>query len=266
MLDQMVAVLLGVIEGVTEFLPVSSTGHLILAGSLMGFTGLEASVFEVFIQLGAILSVIVLYKANFKEMLFPTRKATRSFHQFRLPQLFAGILPVVAVGYVMHSSIKTYLFSPATVIVGLVAGGLFMMLAERYSARPTTLAIEDITILQALYVGSFQVLSLWPGFSRSGATIAGGLCFGLSRTTAAEFSFIVAVPLMVVACLYDVVKMWDILNIAQFQMLVIGFTVAFVVAMLSIVWLLRFLNKSTLAFFAYYRFVLALLSAWYFYY
>jgi undecaprenyl-diphosphatase len=266
MLDQGIAVLLGVIEGVTEFLPVSSTGHLILAGSLLGFTGLEASVFEVFIQFGAVLSVIVLYKDKFKEMLISPFTSTRSIHQLRLAHVFAGILPVMAIGYVMHSAIKTYLFSPATVIVGLVAGGIFMLLAERYSSRPTTLAVEDMTIIQALCVGSFQVLSLWPGFSRSGATIAGGLCLGLSRTAAAEFSFIIAVPLMAVACLYDVVKMWSILTIAQFQMLAIGFIVAFVVAMISIAWLLRFLNKSTLAVFAYYRFALALLSAKYFYY
>lgn len=266
MLDQGIAALLGVIEGVTEFLPVSSTGHLILAGSLLDFTGLEASVFEVFIQLGAILSVVVLYKARFKEILLPSLKSTRSFNQFRGSQVLAGILPVMIVGYVMHMSIKTYLFSPATVIIGLVAGGIFMLLAEHYFFRPTVLAIEDMTITQAFCVGCFQVLSLWPGFSRSGATIAGGLCFGLSRTAAAEFSFIIAVPLMTVACLYDLIKMWDILNVAQFQMLAIGFIVSFIVAMLSISWLLKFLNKSTLASFAYYRFVLALLSVWYFYY
>ncbi len=203
MYDQGIAAILGVIEGVTEFLPVSSTGHLILAGSLLEFTGLEASVFEVFIQLGAILSVVVLYKKRFQEILFSTSKSTRSLHQFGVSQVFAGILPVMVVGYLMHTSIKTYLFSPATVIIGLIAGGIFMLFAESYSPRPTTLAIEDMTLIQALCVGSFQVLSLWPGFSRSGATIAGGLCFGLTLTAAAEVSFIIAVPLMTVACLYE---------------------------------------------------------------
>jgi undecaprenyl-diphosphatase len=264
--DQLIAVILGVVEGLTEFLPISSTGHLILAGSLLGYTGMEASIFEVFIQLGAILSVVVIYKNRFWDMLFPTVQSTHSFHQFNLSQVFAGILPVMAVGYLLHPFIKTYLFSPVTVIIGLVAGGIFMLLAEKYSPRPTTLAIEDMTITQAFCVGSFQMLSLWPGFSRSGATIGGGLCFGLSRTAAAEFSFIIAVPLMAVACLYDLLKMWDILNAAQVQMLAIGFAVSFVVAIFSIVWLLKFLNKSTLAGFAYYRFLIALLSAWYFYY
>jgi undecaprenyl-diphosphatase len=140
-----------------------------------------------------------------------------------------------------------------------------MLIAERVTDRIVTHNVEDITIKQATFVGLFQIFSLWPGFSRSGCTIAGGLFLGLSRKAAAEFSFIIAVPLMMAACLYDLLQVWDKLSIGDLQMLVIGFVTAFVVAYISIIWFLRFLNKSTLASFAYYRFVVAAFSYYYFF-
>ncbi|SDF88352.1 undecaprenyl-diphosphate phosphatase [Sporolituus thermophilus] len=261
--ENWIAVIIGIVEGLTEFLPISSTGHMILVGSLLGFEGEKASVFEVFIQLGAILSVFILYRDKFLRMLDIRRLSVTG--GLSAAHVVAGILPVMAVGYLLHKPIKTYLFSPFTVIIGLVAGGVLMLVAEKLARRPVTRDVEDITLRQAFLVGLFQILSLWPGFSRSGSTIAGGLFFGLSRRAAAEFSFIIAVPLMLVACLYDLLKIWDKLNMGDIQLFAIGFVTAFVVAYLSIVWFLGFLNKSSLAAFAYYRFILAGLSYYYFF-
>lgn len=263
MSENSIAVILGIIEGLTEFLPISSTGHMILAGSMLGFEGEKASVFEVFIQLGAILSVLILYREKFMRMLKP--KSWTDSSGLSAYHVLAGIVPVMGVGFILHKYIKAHLFSPFTVIIGLIAGGVLMLAAERMVGRPATRNVEDMTLRQAFFVGAFQILALWPGFSRSGSTIAGGLFFGMSRTAAAEFSFIIAVPLMSAACLYDLLKVWQKLNMDDLTMLAIGFVIAFVVAYVSIVWFLRFLNKSTLASFAYYRFVVAGLSYYYFF-
>lgn len=263
MSETIIAIIIGIVEGLTEFLPISSTGHMILVGSLIGFEGEKASVFEVFIQLGAILSVFILYRDKFMRMLNPRRLSL--YGGLSAYHVAAGIIPVMGIGFLLHKYIKTYLFSPLTVIIGLVAGAILMLVAEKVADRPITKDVEQITIRQALLVGAFQILSLWPGFSRSGSTIAGGLLFGMSRKAAAEFSFIIAVPLMLAACLYDLLKIWNKLSVADLQMFVIGFIVAFVVAYISIVWFLRFLNNSTLASFAYYRFIIAGLSYYYFF-
>jgi len=261
--ENLIAVIIGIVEGLTEFLPVSSTGHMILTGSLLGFEGEKASVFEVFIQLGAILAVFILYRDKFMRMLDLRRLgSTRGLSALHVA---AGIVPVLLIAYVLHKPIKTYLFSPVTVIIGLIAGAIFMLVAEKVAARPVTRDVEEMTIKQAFFVGLFQVLSLWPGFSRSGSTIAGGLFFGMSRKAAAEFSFIIAVPIMLVACLYDLLKFWSKLSTADLEMFAIGFVVAFVVAYASIIWFLGFLNRSSLASFAYYRFVIAGVSYWYFF-
>lgn len=264
MSDNLIAVIIGIVEGLTEFLPISSTGHMILVGSLLGFEGEKASVFEVFIQLGAILSVLILYKDKFLAMLRPRTLNSFGGHLTAM-HVLAGIVPVMGIGYLLHGFIKTYLFSPYTVIIGLIVGALLMLAAEKFSQRPVTKDVDQMTIKQAFFVGLFQFLSLWPGFSRSGSTIAGGLFLGMSRKAAAEFSFIIAVPLMLVACTYDLLKIWNQLSFDDFTMFAIGFVVAFITAYISIVWFLRFLNNSTLASFAYYRFVIAGLSYYYFF-
>lgn len=261
--ENIIAVIIGIVEGLTEFLPISSTGHMILMGSLLNFEGEVASVFEVFIQLGAILSVFVLYREKFMAMLSPRRMSL--YGGLSVQHIAAGIIPVMGVGFLFHKAIKTYLFSPFTVIIGLILGAILMLIAEKVSNRITARTVDDITVKQAFLVGLFQILSLWPGFSRSGSTISGGLLLGMSRTAAAEFSFIIAVPLMLVACIYDLMKVFDKLSIADLQMFAIGFVVSFIVAYISIVWFLRFLNKSSLASFAYYRFILAAFSYYYFF-
>jgi undecaprenyl-diphosphatase len=229
---------------------------------MLGFEGEKASVFEVFIQLGAILSVFILYRDKFLRMMDLRRiTSTDGLSAWQWPPaLCRG-----GVGYLLHKPIKAFLFSPFTVIVGLVLGAVVMLVAEKVARRPVTFDVEDMTIRQAFFVGLFQILSLWPGFSRSGSTIAGGLLFGLNRTAAAEFSFIIAVPLMLLACVYDLLKILDKLNRDDLVMIAIGFLVSFAVAYISIVWFLRFLNRSTLASFAYYRFVVAAVSYWYFF-
>lgn len=266
--DYMIAVILGIVEGFTEYLPVSSTGHMILVGDWLGFDGPRASVFEVFIQLGAILSVLIIYKEKFIRMLYQYRcwNLFRRENWFRtdtgltLAHVAAGIVPVMGIGYLAHHAIKTYLFSAGTVIIGLIIGGLFMLAAEKAHMKVRCKNVEKMTIVQAFLVGAFQMLALWPGFSRSGSTIAGGLFLGMSRKAAADFSFIIAVPVMIVACFYDLLKSLSYLSGNDLVMIAIGFVTAFIVAYVSVLWFLKFLNKSTLASFAYYRFVVALVS------
>ena len=266
--DYMIAVILGIVEGFTEYLPVSSTGHMILVGDWLGFDGPRASVFEVFIQLGAILSVLIIYKEKFIRMLYQYRcwNLFRRENWFRtdtgltLAHVAAGIVPVMGIGYLAHHAIKTYLFSAGTVIIGLIIGGLFMLAAEKAHMKVRCKDVEKMTIVQAFLVGAFQILALWPGFSRSGSTIAGGLFLGMSRKAAADFSFIIAVPVMIVACFHDLLKSLSYLSGNDLVMIAIGFVTAFIVAYVSVLWFLKFLNKSTLASFAYYRFVVALVS------
>ena len=271
--DYMIAVILGIVEGVTEYLPISSTGHMILVGDWLGFTGPRASVFEVFIQLGAILSVLVIYKEKFIRMLRQYRcwdmlrpqNWRRNDTGLTLAHVGVGIVPVMIIGYFAHGVIKTYLFSVGTVIIGLVIGGVFMLLAERAKIRVLCDDVEKMTILQAFLVGAFQMFALWPGFSRSGSTIAGGLFLGLSRKAAADFSFIIAVPVMIIACFYDLLKSWSVLDSGDLVMIAIGFVTAFIVAYISVLWFLKFLNKSTLTSFACYRFLVAVVSFVYFF-
>ena len=271
--DYMIAVILGIVEGVTEYLPISSTGHMILVGDWLGFTGPRASVFEVFIQLGAILSVLVIYKEKFIRMLRQYRcwdmlrpqNWRRNDTGLTLAHVGAGIVPVMIIGYFAHGVIKTYLFSVGTVIIGLVIGGVFMLLAERAKIRVLCDDVEKMTILQAFLVGAFQMFALWPGFSRSCSTIAGGLFLGLSRKAASDFSFIIAVPVMIIACFYDLLKSWSVLDSGDLVMIAIGFVTAFIVAYISVLWFLKFLNKSTLTSFACYRFLVAVVSFVYFF-
>ncbi|MDL2280253.1 undecaprenyl-diphosphate phosphatase [Selenomonadales bacterium OttesenSCG-928-I06] len=266
MSDNLIAVIIGVVQGLTEFLPVSSTGHMILVGSLLGYEGESATVFEVFIQLGSMLAVFILYREKFIRMLNPSNVFGPGL---TIRHILAGIVPVMAVGYLMHELIKTYLFSTGTVIIGLFLGALLLLVAEkfgkRFSGKEQVNDVENISIKQAFYVGLFQILSLWPGFSRSGSTISGGMFFGLTRKAAAEFSFIIAVPVMLIACTYDMIKNFDKLTGNDLTMISIGFVVAFVIAYISIVWFMRFLNKSTLASFAYYRIILSAIAYYYFF-
>lgn len=265
--NNLIAVIIGIVEGVTEFLPVSSTGHMIIVGNMLGFDGPIADLFDVFIQLGAILSVVFIYKERFAR--FFTKEGWQPDKGLSVWHVAAGIVPVMGVAYLGYSYIKTYLFSPFTVAVGLVLGAFWMMFAE-YKTKDRQHQLENdidkLTLKQAAVVGAFQLLSLWPGFSRSGSTIAGALLVGLSREASASFAFLIAVPLMFAACLYDLMKNMHHLTGSEFQMLAIGFVTAFIVSYFSVLWFLKFLNKYSLTSFAYYRIILAVAALWYFYF
>lgn len=265
-MDQyLIAVIVGIVEGITEFLPVSSTGHMIIAGHMLGFDGRVADVFDVFVQLGAILSVIFIYKERFYR--FFTKDGWDMHKGLSVWHVAAGIVPVMAVAFFLYKYIKAYLFSPFTVVIGLALGGLLLIYAEKKTDNKTDLVqdVDKISIKQAVYVGIFQFLSLWPGFSRSGSTIAGGLLVGLSREVAANYTFIIAVPLMFVACIYDLLKNIHGLTADEMKVLAIGFVVSFIVAYWSVIWFLKFLHRYNLSSFAYYRIFLAVFTYWYFY-
>lgn len=257
-MDTLIAVILGIVEGLTEFLPVSSTGHLILTADLLNFTGEKAKTFEIVIQLGSIMAVVVLYWRRFLRLIGLSKPSFRGeTNELNLLHIFVAALPAVIVGALLHSAIKTYLFSPYTVVIGLIAGGLLMIFAENRQTEVTSFSLDDLTYKQAFGIGLFQCLALWPGFSRSGATISGGVLMGTDHQTAAEFSFILAVPMMVGASGYDLLKSYQYLSVNDIPFFAAGFFTAFIVAMLAIVSFLKLLSKVKLTPFAYYRFILA---------
>ncbi|HNX48731.1 MAG TPA: undecaprenyl-diphosphate phosphatase [Thermoanaerobaculaceae bacterium] len=261
------AVILGLVEGLTEYLPVSSTGHLILVGEWLHFTGERAETFEIFIQLGAILAVMWLYRKRF------WRLAVEGLHGRALwprpgepgltwAHLAVACAPAFVFGALLHGSIKAHLFSSRPVVVGLVAGGLLMIAAEMVAGRRRQAATETmdaISLWQAFAVGVVQCLALWPGFSRSGASISGGLLVGLGRRAATELSFVVAVPVMIAATGYDLMRSFHLLDPAFALILAVGFVVSFLVAWLAVVGFLRLVQRLSLTPFALYRFALAAL-------
>lgn len=250
-----IAILLGIVEGLTEFLPVSSTGHLIIFGNLLGFTEQRAASFEVFIQLGAILAVVVLYRQRFVQ-LFSTRHRGLS----GMPGLWLlalTTLPAVIAGFFLHGFIKERLFSPAVVAIGLLIGGIALIVMERFYKPVHEADIEHITKRQALKIGLFQLLALSPGISRSGATIVGGRLVGLSRVAAVEFSFLAAVPVMIAAVSYDLVKSLPNLSGNDIGMFTVGFITAFISAMLAIKFFIKLVQQFTLEPFGWYRVALS---------
>jgi undecaprenyl-diphosphatase len=254
----LVAVILGLVEGATEFIPVSSTGHLIIVGNLLNFTGPVASIFEIFIQLGAILAVVVLYFQRFLDLLKLNK--TEGFNGLRgIGLLIIGVLPAAIVGYLAHDLIKGPLFQPITVAVALFVGGIAILLVERFHPEPKVFNLDELTWKHALLIGLFQVLSVWPGVSRAAATILGGMILGLKRETAAEFSFLLAVPTIIGAAGLDLVKNLDILQPSDGLLFAVGFIVAFVAAILAIRGFVRYVSNRSLVPFGWYRMVIAVL-------
>jgi undecaprenyl-diphosphatase len=256
-----IAAVLGVIEGLTEFLPVSSTGHLIIAGHFLGFVGDKASSFEVAIQLGAILSVVCLYWQRFTRLL-PNRQ--RSLVNRSKLDGWSGLVriglatfPALLVGYLARYTIKAQLFNPEAVTWALAVGGVAILLVERYTSRTASNNVERLTLLQAIGIGFFQILALWPGTSRAAATILGGMLVGLDRKSAAEFSFLIAVPILFAASGYELVKMRDQIAAQDALQLGIGFVVSFIVALLAVKGFIRFLERGKLTPFAWYRIIIA---------
>ncbi|MBI9111473.1 undecaprenyl-diphosphate phosphatase [Maridesulfovibrio ferrireducens] len=250
------AAILGVVEGLTEFLPVSSTGHLIITGHLLGFTGDKASSFEVAIQLGAILAVVLLYWSRFWGLFFPVHgqrfSGTRGLYL-----LFLTSLPASVLGLLAHDAIKKYLFNPYTVAWALLVGALMILFVERKERKASCFTLDELTPKLAFGIGCFQCLALWPGFSRSAATIMGGMILGAKRKIAAEYSFIAAVPIMFAATGYDMLKSYKLFTVADMPFLAVGFVISFISAWIAVKGFIYLLSKLTLRPFAYYRLALA---------
>jgi undecaprenyl-diphosphatase len=257
-----VAVILGVVEGLTEFIPVSSTGHLIIASHLLGFFGEKAASFQVAIQFGAILAVLLLYWPRFADLL-PIGENTAVCKNSTLAgwggiwRITVATLPALVVGYSTKDLIKAYLFTPWAVTVALAGGGVAILVVERLLRGRTSTSLETVTVGQAIGVGLFQVLALWPGTSRSAATIVGGMLLGLNRKGAAEFSFLIAVPVMLVVECYELMKMGSLFSAQDATNFMIGFVVSFIVAVMAVKTFIRLLSKWTLVPFAWYRIIVA---------
>lgn len=243
------AIILGIIEGVTEFLPISSTGHLILAGKLIGIADSNfLKSFEIAIQFGAILSVVVLY---FKKI-FSSRDVWK--------KVFTAFLPTAIIGFLLYKVLKTHLLSNAILVVwALFLGGVLLIVFELWHKKRAVAGDEIISYKKSFLVGVFQALAIIPGVSRSGATIIGGLLMGINRQTIVEFSFLLAVPTMAMATGYDLFKSAGSFTFSEFHILAIGFVVSFMVAWLSIKWLLHFIKNHTFIWFGVYRIIAAIL-------
>ena len=258
------AAIMGVVEGVTEFLPISSTGHLILAGSLLGFDDAKAKVFDIAIQTGAILAVIIVYWQKIRSTLvaLPTERQAQKFAL----NVLIGFIPAVVLGLLFGKLIKAHLFTPIVVATTFILGGFVILWAER---RPQSAArihsVDDMTPLDALKVGLVQCLAMVPGTSRSGATIIGGMLLGLSRKAATDFSFFLAIPTLIGAGAYSLYKERALLTAADIPMFSVGLVFSFISAWLCVRWLLRYISTHSFVPFAYYRIVfgvVVLVSAW----
>ena len=250
------AALLGVVEGLTEFLPVSSTGHLILAGQLVGFTGDKAKLFEIVIQGAAILAVVWEYRARFLSVITGLGKQ-RLANRFAL-NVSIAFLPLAILGLLFNKAIKAHLFNAYTVAAAFIVGGIIILVVERSPRTPRVIEVDEMRPLDALKLGIAQAFGLIPGMSRSGSTIIGGMLFGLSRKAATEFSFFLAVPTLVAATLYSLYKERHLLEAADAGLWLVGAVTAFVSAFICVRWLIRFISSHDFKPFAWYRIVFGL--------
>jgi undecaprenyl-diphosphatase len=251
------AAVLGLVEGATEFVPVSSTGHLILVSDWLHLTDERTKTFDIFIQLGAILAVVWLYRRRLLRVVMSAGVDIHS-RQF-LVNLGVAFLPAAVIGFLAHDWIKERLFDPSVVIAALILGGVLILLIERWSPPSAIHEVSHIPPRKAMGIGLAQVLSLVPGTSRSGATIMGGYALGLSRVAATEFSFFLAIPVMLAATGYDLLKSWPTLGPADFPMFAVGFVVSFLSALVMVKALLRYVSGHSFRVFAWYRIALGVL-------
>ncbi|MGI9025578.1 MAG: undecaprenyl-diphosphate phosphatase [Burkholderiaceae bacterium] len=250
------AVVLGIVEGLTEFLPISSTGHLILAGSLLNFTGEKAKAFEIIIQAGAILAVVWEFRAKISSVIAGLGSDPKA-RRFVL-NLFIAFLPAAILGLLFIKKIKAVLFAPVPVALAFIVGAFIILWVERRiktgAARPPRIdSIDDLTPLDALKIGCAQAFGLIPGTSRSGATIIGAMLFGLSRKAATEFSFFLAIPTLFAATLYSLYKERHNLVAADVPLFAVGLIVSFIAAFFCVRWLLRYISTHDFTAFAWYR-------------
>ena len=261
------AAVMGVVEGLTEFLPISSTGHLILAGALLGFDDDKAKVFDIAIQTGAIFAVILVYWQKIRDTLV-TLPSSKISQRFALNVLIA-FTPAVVLGLLFGKAIKANLFNPVVVASTFIIGGFIILWAEKRQQNNPKLGtitdVDQMTVMDALKVGLVQCFAMIPGTSRSGATIIGGMLLGLSRKAATDFSFYLAIPTLIGAGVYSLYKERALLSMADAPMFAVGLIVSFISAWLCIKWLLKFIATHSFVGFAYYRIVfgvIVLLTAW----
>lgn len=250
------SIIIAIVEGLTEFVPVSSTGHMILVGNLIGFKGEFANLFEIVIQLGAILAVVVLYwdklVKSVKDIFAPDRIGLKFWIN-----IVVAAFPAAILGFLFNDFIDAKLFNPVTVAAALLVGGILMIIIEnKYRRGNKTKSVDNIKLRQSLIVGVFQCLALWPGMSRSASTIMGGWIAGLSTVAAAEFSFFLAIPMMAGASGLKLVKSQLIMSNIQIISLVVGFVVAFIVSLVVIERFIKFLQKKPMRIFAIYRIII----------
>jgi undecaprenyl-diphosphatase len=255
----------GVVEGLTEFLPVSSTGHLIIVSDLLGLNDEKGKVFDIVIQLGAILAICWEYRARFAKAF--SGLASDPVQQRFAANLFVAFLPAAIVGLALQKQIKAYLFNPVSVAMALIVGAIAIFIIERWYAKhgaPRVTSVDEMDWKDALKVGLAQCFSLIPGTSRSGATIMGGMLFGLSRQAATEFSFFLAVPIMFAASGYQMVKYRDLLSRDDLATFAVGFVVSFAFALLAVKALIRYVARHDFKAFAWYRIALGVVVLGYF--
>ncbi|MCQ6276829.1 undecaprenyl-diphosphate phosphatase [Bacillus sp. V3B] len=263
------AIILGMVEGLTEFAPISSTGHMIIVDDMWlkseeFLTKYVANTFKVVIQLGSILAVVIVFRDRFIDLLGLNRLFNKEKvvvhgkEHLKLTHVIVGLIPAGILGLLFEDYIDEYLFSIETVAIGLVLGAILMILADVFGGKRSSVnSLDEITYKQAFIVGLVQCLSLWPGFSRSGATISGGVLFGLNHRTAADFTFIMAVPIMAGASFISLLKNWQYFSVDALPFFIVGFISAFVFALISIRFFLKLINKIKLIPFAIYRIIIA---------
>ncbi|MNJ42538.1 undecaprenyl-diphosphate phosphatase [Paenibacillus bouchesdurhonensis] len=268
-LDIIKAIILGLVEGVTEFAPVSSTGHMIIVDDMWLNTEqilsskYAANTFKVVIQLGSILAVLVVFKDRILNLLglsrFSKQVVSAGEPRLKLGQVIVGLIPAGILGVLFEDYIDEYLFSTSTVLIGLVLGAILMIAADKFGPKqPKIQSVDQMTYGHALVVGLIQCLSIWPGFSRSGSTISGGVLAGMSHRAAADFTFIMAVPIMCGASAISLYKNWEYMTLDALPFFIAGFISAFVFALLSIRFFLKLINRIKLMPFAIYRILLAI--------
>lgn len=256
------AMILGIVEGLTEFLPVSSTGHLILTGDLLGFNNERGKLFEIVIQSGAILAVCWEFRQRLWQVItgLPHQVGARRF----VINVGVAFVPLATLGLAFGKTIKAHLFQPLPVAMAFILGAFVIIWAEKRPHKIRIHSVEEMNIWDALKLGVAQAFALIPGTSRSGATIIGGLLFGLSRKAATEFSFFLAIPTLIIATIYELYKERALLNIEDLDMWIVGFVSAFISAFICVRWLLRYISNHDFTVFAWYRilFGLAVITTW----
>ncbi len=250
------AILLGIIEGLTEFIPVSSTAHLIIFSQILNFDSIKNNVFEIAIQIGGISAITVIYFKKLNNILL---KFYDKNNQKFVDNLALAFIPAVAIGLLAHDFIKKYLFSNLVIAFSLIIGGVVIILVEKFHKKFTVKKIEDIEKPTALAIGFCQCLAMIPGVSRSGATIMGAMLFGVERKIATEFSFFLAIPTIGSACLYDIYKNFSTLTFNDFELILVGVISSFISSLLVIKWLLKFVGSHSFTSFGYYRIAIGFL-------